>query len=109
MSYFEDYGRLDIARNYLAGRGIAEVAGGFCVGYAPIGGGLSAHLKQLGFDESVQLAAGVARAGQDGRLIDVFRDRGGRGHRRRPHHRRVHRPGSAARQDTEIPQLPCSG
>jgi len=75
LSYFQDYGRLDIARDYLAGRGIAEVAGGFCVGYAPIGGGLVAHLKQLGFDESVQLAAGVARTGQDGRLIDVFRDR----------------------------------
>jgi len=75
LSYFEDYGRLDIARHYLAGRGIADVADGFCVGYAPIGGGLSAHLKQLGFDETVQLAAGVARAGQDGRLIDVFRDR----------------------------------
>ena len=75
LSYFEDYGRLEIARNYLAGRGIAEVADGFCVGYAPIGGGLVAHLKQLGFDETVQLAAGVARAGQDGRLMDVFRDR----------------------------------
>jgi len=75
LSYFQDYGRLDIARNYLAGRGIAEVADGFCVGYAPIGGGLVAHLKQLGFDESVQLAAGVARTGQDGRLTDVFRDR----------------------------------
>ena len=75
LSYFQDYGRLDIARNYLAGRGITEVADGFCVGYAPIGGGLVAHLKQLGFDETVQLAAGVARAGQDGRLTDVFRDR----------------------------------
>jgi len=75
LSYFQDYGRLDIARDYLAGRGIAEVADGFCVGYAPIGGGLVAHLKQLGFDESVQLAAGVARTGQDGRLTDVFRDR----------------------------------
>ena len=75
LSYFQDYGRLDIARNYLAGRGIAEVADGFCVGYAPIGGGLVAHLKQLGFDETVQLAAGVARTGQDGRLTDVFRDR----------------------------------
>jgi len=75
LSYFQDYGRLDIARDYLAGRSIAEVAGGFRVGYAPIGGGLVTHLKQLGFDETVQLAAGVARAGQDGRLIDVFRDR----------------------------------
>ncbi len=75
LSYFQDYGRLDVARNYLAGRGITEVADGFCVGYAPIGGGLVSHLKQLGFDEALQVAAGVARAGQDGRLTDVFRDR----------------------------------
>ena len=75
LSFFEDYGRLEVARDYLTGRDIKAVADGFCVGYAPAGGGLVAHLKQLGFDESVLLAAGVARAGQDGRLIDVFRDR----------------------------------
>lgn len=75
LSFFEDYGRLEVARDYLTGRGIADVADGFCVGYAPAGGGLVAHLKQLGFDEPLQLAAGVARAGKDGRLIDVFRDR----------------------------------
>lgn len=75
LSFFEDYGRLEVARDYLTGRGITGVADGFCVGYAPAGGGLVAHLKQLGFDEPLQLAAGVARAGKDGRLIDVFRDR----------------------------------
>ncbi len=74
LSYFLDFGRADIARSYLAGRGVT-LPDGYTAGYAPVGGGLVQWLKEHGFDEHLQVAAGVARVANNERVVDVFRDR----------------------------------
>ena len=74
LAYFTDFGRADIAHEYLAGRGIT-VPDGYTVGYAPVGGGLVQWLASHGFDQQLQVDAGVARLGRDDRVVDVFRDR----------------------------------
>lgn len=74
LSYFLDFGRADIARNYLAGRGVT-LPDGYIAGYAPVGGGLVQWLKDQGFAEHLQVAAGVTRVANNERVVDVFRDR----------------------------------
>lgn len=66
------------AWRYLAGRGLAGVAGQqrWGLGWAPPSwGALVGHLRGLGYDEQELVAAGLALRGRRGRLLDRFRDR----------------------------------
>ena len=62
---------------YLAGRGIdLNVQRRWHVGYAPAGWDtLTHHLRAVGFNDSVIVAAGLARQSRRGVLTDTFRDR----------------------------------
>jgi len=62
---------------YLAGRGFgAPALRPWTVGYAPAGWrALVAYLRDLGYDDAVIQAAGLARRTRRGALIDFFRDR----------------------------------
>lgn len=75
LDYFRNYGRDKVATDYLASRGISRLPAEYPVGYAPIGGGLVAHLRGLGWSDDTQLAAGVVRRDKNGALRDVFRNR----------------------------------
>ncbi len=73
--YFRDCAGNDPAAvGYLAQRGIAPCPG-LPVGYAPPDVRLGAHLRSLGYPDEVQVAAGLARRLESGRVVDVFRDR----------------------------------
>ncbi len=67
------------ARSYLRGRGYdAAVVDEFEIGYSPDGGGrnaLVAALKDQGFSEGQLVAAGLARRGRSGGIIDWFNGR----------------------------------
>ncbi|MEU5882855.1 toprim domain-containing protein [Spirillospora sp. NPDC047279] len=62
---------------YLADRGFStEVQEQWQLGFAPGGrAALTDHLRDLGRDDELIVAAGLARRGRDGLLYDTFRDR----------------------------------
>lgn len=73
--YFQDCAGKDGAvTDYLAGRGISP-SPDLPLGYAPPDVRLGAHLRDLGYPDDVQVAAGLARRLDTGRVVDVFRDR----------------------------------
>jgi DNA primase len=64
------------ARRYLVERGVnGESIEAFALGYAPPGGGLGRHLRDAGFSEQEQQAAGLSSVADDGHHFDFFRDR----------------------------------
>lgn len=74
----------DLARRYIASRGISEVViKDWRLGYAPgppVGGwrSLYEHLSSLGYDKEIMIKAGLAKTGDAGtgrEPYDVFRDR----------------------------------
>lgn len=76
LAYFQDFGRDELAAQYLTGRGIHTVPAEYSVGYAPAGGGMVAYLKDQGFQTEAMIAAGVARVSNNtNQIADVFRDR----------------------------------
>jgi len=63
-------------RRFLGERGFDPAAAArFGIGFAPRGGALGRHLKQLGFTEEEQLGAGLVGRGDRGELYDRFRGR----------------------------------
>ena len=63
-------------RRFLGERGFDPAAAQhFGIGFAPRGGALGRHLRQLGFTEEEQLAAGLVGKGERGELYDRFRSR----------------------------------
>lgn len=63
-------------RRFLGERGFdPEAATRFGIGFAPRGGKLGAHLRQLGFAEEEQLGAGLVGKGERGETYDRFRSR----------------------------------
>ncbi len=65
------------AREYINKRGVSEeVAEVFSLGYAPPGGDrLIGYLRSRGLQEHILTKVGLARTTQQGRLIDMFRQR----------------------------------
>ena len=63
-------------RRFLGERGFDPAAAArFGVGFAPRGGVLSRHLRQLGFTEEEILTAGLVGRGERGEIYDRFRSR----------------------------------
>jgi DNA primase len=61
------------ARDYLKGRGLdGAAAKQFRLGYAPSGNGLMAHLTGHNITQDDMIAAGVVRAGEEGRAMRDF-------------------------------------
>ena len=75
--FYIDHLKRSWVPGYLAARGLnSETVAQWHIGYAPAGWtALIRHLRQLGYDDAVIEAAGLARRSSRGTLIDHFRDR----------------------------------